>query len=60
MFFKSLFNNDDIPSLKSPAFYILSKNDPFIEIPPKSYVNGELTIIRGGHWDIFSDWLISG
>lgn len=55
MFFKSLFVNNDIPSLKSPAFYILSKNDPFIKIPPKSSVNGELTIIRGGHWDIFNE-----
>jgi len=52
-FFNSLFINDDIPCLKSPTLYILSKDDPFIKIPSKNKVMGELTIIRGGHWDQF-------
>jgi pimeloyl-ACP methyl ester carboxylesterase len=59
LFFNSLIGIRNIPTLRGPVFYILSKDDPYIKIPSRKYLNGDITVVRGDHWSVFFDDSIS-
>jgi len=59
-FFQSILGLKATPKLVAPVYYILSKDDPYLKIPKKRDLLGDISVIRGGHWDVFKIDSIAG